>query len=81
MRIALSAMLETAPDARFDDLPLVSFMFLAAMVGPTRAMLEGAAPPKMLRVLPVQLEILCLGYLRSMNRVGFRYAEGQSGIA
>lgn len=55
-------MLASATDARFDDLALTAFMFSAAMVGPTRAMLEGGAP-KMLRVLRPQLESLCLGYL------------------
>jgi AcrR family transcriptional regulator len=63
-RAAISAMLATASDARFDDLALTSFMFSAAMAGPTRAMLEGGAPPKMLRALRGQLESLCLGYLQ-----------------
>jgi len=67
MRTALANMLVTAADARFVDLPMVSFMFLAAMVGPTRAMLEGAAPPRMLDALPNQLNVLCLNYLQSMN--------------
>lgn len=60
---AISAMLATASDARFEDLALTSYMFVAAMVGPTRAILEGGAPPKMLRALRAQLESLCLGYL------------------
>lgn len=63
-RAAISAMLATASDARFDDLALISFMFSAAMAGPTRAMLEGGASPKMLRALRGQMESLCLGYLR-----------------
>ena len=62
-RAAISAMLATASDARFDDLTLTSFMLFAAMVGPTRAMLEGGASAKMLRALRGQLESLCLGYL------------------
>lgn len=62
-RAAISAMLATASDTRFDDLALTSFMFSTAMVGPTRAMLEGGAPPKMLRALRGQVESLCLGYL------------------
>lgn len=60
---AIEAMLATASDARFDNLALTSFMFAAALVGPTRAMLEGGASPKMLRALRGQLESLCLGYL------------------
>ena len=62
-RAAISAMLATASDALFDDLALTSFMFSAAMAGATRAMLEGGAPPKMLRALREQLESLCLAYL------------------
>ena len=46
------------------NLALTSFMFSAAMAGPTRAMLEGSAPPKMLRALRGQLESLCLGYFQ-----------------
>ncbi|MFZ3128305.1 MAG: TetR/AcrR family transcriptional regulator, partial [Rhodoferax sp.] len=63
-RAAISAMLATASDARFDDLALTSFMFSAAMAGPTRAMVEGGAPPRMLRALRGQLESLCLSYLQ-----------------
>lgn len=63
-RAAISAMLATASDARFDDLALTSFMFSAAMAGPTRAMVEGDAPPRMLRALRGQLESLCLSYLQ-----------------
>lgn len=60
---AVSAMLATASDVRFDDLAVTSYMFCAAMVGPVGAILKGGAPPKMLRVLRAQLESLCLGYL------------------
>jgi AcrR family transcriptional regulator len=60
---AISAMLATASGVRFDDLALTSYMFCAAMVGPTSAILKGGAPPKMLCVLRAQLESLCLGYL------------------
>lgn len=59
----MSAMPASATDARFDDLALTAFMFSAAMVGPTRAMIEGGAPRKILRVLRRQLESLCPGYL------------------
>lgn len=62
-RAAISGMLATASDARFDDLALTTFIFSAAMAGPSRAMLESGAPPKMLRALRGQLESLCVGYL------------------
>jgi AcrR family transcriptional regulator len=67
-RAALAAMLATATDVRFDDLATVSFMFAAAVVGPTRAMLEGRTPKKMMRGLRGQLESLCLGYLEREAR-------------
>lgn len=67
-RASLAAMLETATDAQFDDLATVSFMFAAAVVGPTRAMVEGRAPPKVARFLSGQLESLCLGYLKREAR-------------
>lgn len=60
---ALAAMLSTASDATFKDLKVASYMFASAMIGPTRGVLEGQAPPKMLRVLRAQLTSLCLGYL------------------
>lgn len=60
---ALATMLASAADARFADVQLTAYMLTAAMIGPTRAMLEGGAPPKMLRALRQQLVSLCLGYL------------------
>lgn len=63
MRRATSAMLATATDASFDDLPTVTFMVNSAIVGPTRAVLEGRAPPKMVRALREQLITLCGAYL------------------
>jgi AcrR family transcriptional regulator len=62
-RAALAAMLDTASDARFDDLGITAFMFNGALVGPTRLMLEGNAKPPTIRALRGQLESLCLGYL------------------
>lgn len=61
---AIGAMLLTAPKVRFANPTLTAYMVFTAMVGPTRAMLEGGAPPKMLRALPDQLHSLCLGYLQ-----------------
>jgi AcrR family transcriptional regulator len=67
-RATLEAMLATAADARFDDLSMAAFVFHAALVGPTRAMLDGGASPRLLRALPRQLETLCLGYLERVAR-------------
>lgn len=61
---AMAALLASAADAAFDDLPAIAFTMQAAMAGTTRAVFErGATPPK-LRVLRTQLAMMCLGYLR-----------------
>ncbi len=62
-RAALEAMLKTASDADFDDVPMTTFMFMGAMVGPIRLLLEAKSPQSMIRKFRVQLESLCLGYL------------------
>lgn len=66
--VAVTAMLETASDASFDDTGLCAYMFVAAMAGPSRAMLEGGASPAMFAALTPQLESLCLGYLEREAR-------------
>jgi len=59
-------MLATASDAQFDDLAFTSFLVFAAMGGVMRAILEGGAPPRMVRSLPKQLVLLCRGFLMSV---------------
>lgn len=67
-RAALEAMLETASDACFDDLPLITFMFTGALVGPIRLALESKVPQSTIRKLRAQLESICLGYLEREAR-------------
>ena len=67
-RIALSAMLATATDAKFNSLEEVVFVLTTAMSGPTRAVIEGGGPSKMVRALPKHLRSLCLGYLLREKR-------------
>jgi AcrR family transcriptional regulator len=62
-RRALEAMLETARDARFEELEFTTHMLYSAMAGTMRAVLEAGASAKMVRSLRAQLELLCLGYL------------------
>jgi hypothetical protein len=57
MRPATIAMLETAVDARIADLPMGTFIWLNALIGPTRAMPEDRALKK-LRALRAQLVML-----------------------
>jgi AcrR family transcriptional regulator len=67
-RTALSAMLKTATDAKFNDLEKVVFVLTTAMSGPMRAVIEGGGPAKMVRALPNHLRSLCLGYLDREKR-------------
>ncbi|MDR3672695.1 MAG: TetR/AcrR family transcriptional regulator [Holophaga sp.] len=67
-RAAFAAMLGTATDARFADLPTTAFMVTGALAGPTRAVLEGGASPRMVRALRSQLVSVCLGYLEREAR-------------
>ncbi|MBW7833962.1 MAG: TetR family transcriptional regulator [Simplicispira suum] len=67
-RRVVAAMLATAPDARFDQPDITAWMFTAALIGPTRNVLESGAPPRMVRALPQQLLSLCLGYLEREAR-------------
>ena len=67
LRDACSALLATAADGKFDDLPDVSFTLLTAMNGATRAVFEFGAQPRMVQVLRIQLEALCRGYLHASS--------------
>ncbi|MGF6774344.1 AcrR family transcriptional regulator [Paraburkholderia sp. GAS199] len=80
LRAAAIAMLDTAQDAKFADLPMVAFMWLSAMVGPTRAILEGRAPPKMLRALRAQLVLLSDAYLKCVAVAASEDAAVSPGI-
>jgi hypothetical protein len=81
IRTATTAMLEAAADAKFAaDLPMVALMCLNALVGPTRALLEGRASPKKLRAFRAQLLLLNNAYLPSVA-VAARRNVGNSGYA
>ena len=66
---AMAGMLVTATDASFEDVAAISEMVYAAMVGATRAALEGGATAKMVRSLREQLVMLCKAYLVVAGRV------------
>ena len=60
---AVTAMLETASDARFEQPHLLSLVLVTAVVGPMQAVLELGADPQWVSRLRVQLTALCVGYL------------------
>ena len=66
IHVATAALLASAADAKFDDLPAVAFTLLAAMTGTTRTVFERGATPPMLRVLRTQLTMMCRAYLQAV---------------
>ncbi len=60
---ALAAMLATASDAHFPDLPFTTLVLFSAMGGATRAVLEAGSSPKMVRSLRKHLVLLGQGFL------------------
>lgn len=62
-RRALESMLSSASDVRFADVSAVTFVFMGALVGPIRLLLENEPTQAAVDMLAGQLELLCLGYL------------------
>jgi AcrR family transcriptional regulator len=65
---ACTALLGSATDARYGDLPDIAFTLLTAMNGTTRAVFEFGAQPLRVQMLRVQLLALCRGYLQISAR-------------
>ena len=63
VRHAVTAMLETASDASFEQPNLLSLVLVTAVVGPMEAVLEMGATPELIAGLRKQLTALCVGYL------------------
>jgi AcrR family transcriptional regulator len=61
----IAAMLETAPDAHFDDPVLTAGISLSAIVGPVRTLLEGNASPAFEAGLEAQTTCLLRAYLQA----------------
>jgi AcrR family transcriptional regulator len=74
MMAAIAAMLATAPDARFDDLPVTSAIAFSVLVGPVRAFLEGHVPAGFEAHLEGQLVRLLTAYLQT-HRVEPRHGQ------
>ncbi|MGK4003774.1 TetR/AcrR family transcriptional regulator [Sorangium sp. So ce1036] len=62
---AIAAMLETAPDVRFEDPAATAVMSASALVGPVRAVLEGQAPAGFEACLERELTRLLTAYLQA----------------
>jgi AcrR family transcriptional regulator len=60
---ATMALLASACDAHFDDLPAVTFTLLAALAGNTRTVFERGAKPAQIKVLRHQVTLMCRAYL------------------
>jgi AcrR family transcriptional regulator len=66
---ATIAMLETAPDASYDDLPLVNTTLLSVIFGTVRNVFERNLSDEMQRQVRGQLATMCLAYLTSIRKV------------
>lgn len=65
MSAPIAAMLETAPDAHFEDTRMAASLALNAMVGPVRAFLDGLVAPGFETGLKVELTRLLAAYFAS----------------
>lgn len=65
MRAAAVAMLESACDARFDDVERTAEVALGALIGPMRALLDDGAPADRIAPLRAQLTLLVRSFLHA----------------
>jgi AcrR family transcriptional regulator len=64
---AITRLLESAPDAHFDDLATVTFALRTMLVGTVRAVLEDDGSPPALTMLRAQLPVMCRAYLKAAS--------------
>ncbi|MGC4085977.1 MAG: hypothetical protein QM736_28570 [Vicinamibacterales bacterium] len=67
-RTAIRSMLESAPDAEFDDLETVSFALRALLAGSVRIVLDRRTLSSDVAALRSQLPIICREYLSAVAR-------------
>jgi AcrR family transcriptional regulator len=65
---ALCDMLATARGCRFDDLPIVAYVWTAAMVGPVQGLLENEAPQSAVAAVREHLRQMVSAYLQSVAK-------------
>jgi AcrR family transcriptional regulator len=68
MVAAITAMLASASDVRFEDAAATALIALGALVGPVRAVLEGHAPAGFEASLEARLVLLLTAYFRAHRR-------------
>ena len=66
---AAAAMLETAPDAAYDDLQAVAFALFSAIAGSTRIVFERGVTLPALTTLRRELSLMCRAYLNAARVV------------
>lgn len=76
--LAVSTMLATASDARFDDLRTVSVMLVAATIGPVQAVMDMGASPALIAGLRRHLVEMGLGYLLRVKLPASRSRPGRA---
>lgn len=69
MHKAVALMLETATDARFEELHTVSLLATSALIGPVQALLEDDISPEFTETLRVHLGKLTQAYLQSVSQL------------
>jgi AcrR family transcriptional regulator len=65
---AIEHLLQSTPDAAFDDIGKVTFALRTMLVGTVRAGLENDASPSTLAMLRTQLPLMCRAYLIAVSR-------------
>jgi hypothetical protein len=65
---AIEGLLQSTPDAAFDDIGKVTFALRTLLVGTVRAGLENDASPATLAMLRTQLPLMCRAYLMAVSR-------------
>jgi hypothetical protein len=66
-QLAIVALLQTPPDAHFDDPISAAFVLTTAMVGPVQALLAVDAPPEFQDKVRGHLILAAVSYLRALS--------------
>lgn len=66
-QLAISKLLSTCADARFNELGLVTSIFTGSLIGPVQLMVTGAIPIERVETFTHHLTQLSIGYLRQVS--------------